>query len=514
MRTAQTSSQLGFRKSDIINEIHMNTIMKTFGALALGILLILGGHVLGQPVPVQTTAVHETGAFNPTGGTTYTLQSSVGTTNTSVYLTSFREPVSNIPYTMSYLNSVIEYGTLDPTTSHSEFISFTGITQNANGSAILTGVTRGLGRSYPYTASTTLAQPHSGQSIFILSQSPQLFNEYTVARNNQGVTGLWSFTTSPYGSVPTSSVQLATKGYVDGVAVAGAPNSTESVKGIVELATQIEQASSTSLGSTGASIVLQAKYATSSPNGTPASLFTLILNNAGKIAQSAIDLTQAFTWTALHTFSGGLTSTGTTTVSAASLTTNPFVINGAVTKWPSANAVGTLTNNGSGTLTWGGTPRYTVSGASGISLIDTNTYATSSVSMIIPAGVTTASSTVVVQGNFQCNGDGNTGSCNIIISDGTGARFLTSTTLTPTTAHGLLGTFQATIFANNSTAAQKTQLLSTLVDTNTVSGTTVLNDLTTSSINMANQTTVVLVVRSGNVNTTASVSNVSYTVNP
>lgn len=131
--------------------------------------------------------------FYPTGGSTYTLQSSVSSTATTLTLSSFKEPVSLIPYTMSYLNSSIECATIDPQTSHSEFVSFTGITQNANGTATISGLARGLGRSYPYTASTTLASAHSGQSQFILSDSPCLFILYAVKGNNEIIPGSWTF---------------------------------------------------------------------------------------------------------------------------------------------------------------------------------------------------------------------------------------------------------------------------------------------------------------------------------
>lgn len=159
-----------------------------------------------QPVTEQPISL---GAFNPSGGGTYRLQSSIGVSNTSIRLSSFKEPISNIPYTMTYLNSAIGYGTLDPQSpTRSEFVSFTGITQNSDGTATLTGVTRGLSRSFPYTASTTLAVPHPAQSIFILSDSPQLFTEYAVKQNDETVTGSWSF---PY---PTASTSPATRGFV------------------------------------------------------------------------------------------------------------------------------------------------------------------------------------------------------------------------------------------------------------------------------------------------------------
>ena len=109
-------------------------------------------------------------------GKTWTLQSSISSTATSIILTSFKEPVSGANMTMALMNSTIAYGTLRPKTGYSELISFTGITQNSDGTATLTGVTRGLKRGYDYTASATFQLPHPGGSKFILSDSPQALN--------------------------------------------------------------------------------------------------------------------------------------------------------------------------------------------------------------------------------------------------------------------------------------------------------------------------------------------------
>lgn len=150
--------------------------------------------------------------YNPSGGSSYRLQTSIGSSNTTIRLSSFKEPVSNIPYTMTFLNSDLECGTIAPGLSTSEFISFTGITQNADGTATLTGVSRGLSRSYPYTASTTHQQPHPGQSTFIMSDAPCLFSQYAVKQNNEAITGSWTAPT------PTSASGIANKAYVDSVA--------------------------------------------------------------------------------------------------------------------------------------------------------------------------------------------------------------------------------------------------------------------------------------------------------
>jgi len=160
------------------------------------------------------------GAFNTTGGKSYRLKASVGISDTTVNLSSFKEPVSNIAYTMAYINTTIGYGTLDPQIpDKSEFVSFTGITQNSDGSAALTGVTRGLTRtpaSAGCTASTTLAVRHPAQSIFILSDSPCLFAEYAVKQNDESISGSWTFPT------PTAATNAATKTYVDTLVNGGA----------------------------------------------------------------------------------------------------------------------------------------------------------------------------------------------------------------------------------------------------------------------------------------------------
>lgn len=202
----------------------LNTILKNITNAILTPLLValsFSGHPILPTQNVATPIVAQTnlqstqnnnqsfGAFNPTGAGTYYLQGGINQTATTIYLSSFLEPISQVPYTMAYLNSNIEYGTIDSTyPNRSEFISFSGITQNADGSAILTGVVRGLSRSYPFTASTTLAQTHAAQAQLILANNPQVFAQYAAKQNNETITGAWSF------PPPTSSSSPATQAYV------------------------------------------------------------------------------------------------------------------------------------------------------------------------------------------------------------------------------------------------------------------------------------------------------------
>lgn len=195
------------------------------------------------------TAAPSFGSFSPTGGGTYLLQSSISASQNTITLTSFTEPGSGIKYTMSYIGTDIIYGTVAPSSGNSEFISATGITQNSNGTATLTGVTRGESRT-PGTggcvASSTLAHAFPGQTQFILSNSPCFYSEYAVRRNKQTIAGPWTFTQAIVGVTPTSTSQLATKGYVDGVAIAGAPNAQPAQTGIVRIATGAQAAANNS----------------------------------------------------------------------------------------------------------------------------------------------------------------------------------------------------------------------------------------------------------------------------
>jgi hypothetical protein len=153
---------------------------------------------------------------------------------------------------MANIGTDIVYATIAPKTTSSEFISFTGITQNADGTATLTGVTRGLSRSTPFTESATFKLPHSGQSQLILSNSPQQINEYVTKRNAETVSGIKTFATGATPLItddPTTDLMAANKKYVDATASFGAPLANTSTAGIVQQATQAQVDAKTADGS-------------------------------------------------------------------------------------------------------------------------------------------------------------------------------------------------------------------------------------------------------------------------
>ena len=222
-------------------------------------------------------------------------------------------------------------GTIDPgNATKQEFISFTGVTQNSDGTATLSGVSRGLAPISPYTSSTTLQKAHAGGSQFVISNSPPCFYEgYANRTSSTTITARWTYDVYPEISIgdATTSKQIITKSYADNLANNDAATSTESNGGIVELATRTEVASTTA--STAAKpLVLQAQHGTSTPGinitaaGGQGETYIVVSEDDGKINQSWLDLTENYTWsgaqvfnTASSTFSGSLNLSGGITAS-------------------------------------------------------------------------------------------------------------------------------------------------------------------------------------------------------
>lgn len=353
------------------------------------------------------------GSFAPTGGGTYTLQSSISSTQNTITLTSFTEPVSNIPYTMSYIGSDIIYGTISPSSGRSEFISATGITQNSNGTATLTGVTRGESKT-PGTggcvASSTLATGWPGQTQFILSNTPCFYSEYAARRDAQNITGVWTFAST---SAPTydatynaSGNQFVSYNQLNAVAIQGAGTSTEGVLGLVALNQASNLANGTASTTSGAPLVIQNKFATTTPGTlcTGGTWNCIVAAVSGKISQSWLDLTQAFT------FSGGILSTAsstfsaTTSIAASSITNNAFVLNNLAYKFPSSRgSSGTvLTEDGSGTLSWSATQAHIIASQPNANTSTNQTSTTTMSYVVIPANTISATNGILrITVNFQ-----------------------------------------------------------------------------------------------------------------
>lgn len=73
---------------------------------------------------------------------------------------------------------------------------------------------------------------------------------------DETVAGIKTFSSSPIVPAPTTDLQAATKKYADDLAIAGAPDASETVKGLVEIATQTEVDAGTDTGGTGAKVAV------------------------------------------------------------------------------------------------------------------------------------------------------------------------------------------------------------------------------------------------------------------
>lgn len=158
--------------------------------------------------------------------------------DTSIVLKSFKD-IGGTNITMTDLGSV-GYMTLEPGNGTlEEQISFTGVTQNANGTATLTGVKTVLFKS-PYTETSGLAKTHAGSTTAILSNTAGYYQQFVHRDNAETILGEKTFTSTAiakYDSHPTftTDTEIIDKKYADDLAIAGSPLATSSVYGLSKL---------------------------------------------------------------------------------------------------------------------------------------------------------------------------------------------------------------------------------------------------------------------------------------
>lgn len=150
----------------------------------------------------------------------------------------------------------------------------------------VTGLMRGVKMSNPNATSSTLAQSHRRFASVQVTDFP--FNQLA-QRVLNGVDPfpgeLVYYSSSSTADIMASSTSvLVTKGYVDDAAfsAAGAVDATTLAKGLVELATQLEAASSTAVGGSG-NLGIPASAATSTYNSATAALRVVMTQNDGTI---------------------------------------------------------------------------------------------------------------------------------------------------------------------------------------------------------------------------------------
>jgi hypothetical protein len=132
----------------------------------------------------------------------------------TITLTSFTDIDGNL-LTMADIGT-LGFSTIEPGNgTQEEAITFTGVTQNGNGTATLTGVKSQMFKS-PYTQVAGLLKSHAGGTYLILTNSAGFYNQLASLVDAETISGLWTFTTLPQSAVmPLDALDMATKAYVD-----------------------------------------------------------------------------------------------------------------------------------------------------------------------------------------------------------------------------------------------------------------------------------------------------------
>lgn len=190
-------------------------LLKKYPLVTFTFFVIVFAILLSFTAPASQTD-DTLGAVKQVAGQSFTLAGSgISSSATSFTLTSFTIPQNGYPIQDSDISDTF-YFTLEPgSRSRQEIISCTTVTQNSGGSATISGCTRGLSPVTPYTASSSLQFAHPGGSIAVLSDPPQVYNQYGALSNDETITGTWLVPT------PLSDTQIASKGYVDGIVTGG-----------------------------------------------------------------------------------------------------------------------------------------------------------------------------------------------------------------------------------------------------------------------------------------------------
>lgn len=311
------------------------TILSSVGLALIVILVVLGFNsfftrqTLLQESVLGSTEFLSSGRYRLSG-------SGVGSSDTTITLQSFQVPVTDDNVSMSMFGSDIGFLTLEPgNEDRREFVSFTGITQNSDGTAQLTGIIRGLLPFSPYTASTSYQLAHPGGSVAIVSNPPQLYDRALFINNDATISAQYWFTgvsssTPRYVTNPTwasvASTSFASKDYVDTVATSGSPDADLDTKGLVEQATNTEAALMAAEGSgdTTAPLVITTALVSS----TSTQRYQIPISRLdGDIDINFLPLTSSDTW---HfggnaTFSANFTATSTATFGQGSSATATLV---------------------------------------------------------------------------------------------------------------------------------------------------------------------------------------------
>lgn len=117
-----------------------------------------------------------------------------------------------------------------------ECIKFDGLVNNADGSVTLTVATNGrkILPVSPFTGSATGFDFIAGSDV-IVTNDGLIMSAFGNVENAQAWAEIQTFSQPPVVPTPVNGTDAANKDYVDGVALAGAPNASTSTKGVTKL---------------------------------------------------------------------------------------------------------------------------------------------------------------------------------------------------------------------------------------------------------------------------------------
>lgn len=202
-----------------------------------------------------------------------------------------------------------------------------------------TNMTRGLSVRTGTTTVAALQFEHGRGAEVKITDAPSLIYAANVFRGKQNLDYKLRYDTA---QTFTNGTDLISKDYADSLSFGGVPAASELASGFVELSTGAETASSTSLGGTGARLVIPASLATSTYNSATAGLKVVVTQNNGKIDGNFIDSSS------LPTTAGNNTFTGVNTFSTTTATST--IIGSMPAYWIGKN-VQVVTTTGTSTFT-------------------------------------------------------------------------------------------------------------------------------------------------------------------
>lgn len=208
-----------------------------------------------------------------------------------------------------------------------------------SGTAV-TNMMRGIDLLTATTTNVSLEFPHRRGASITITDFPVLQILKHQANGEDSYSNMLNYKYDMNYSA-ASSTAIVSYGLLQRTAIAGGVNASETVQGISQLATGVQAASSTSLGSTSSRLVLPASLATSSPY-TPG-LYVPITQNNGTLNPNFISTSTAST----YNFGGPFTTTGATTIATSTIyTLNAGIINATSTINSSVtNATSTFAGN-------------------------------------------------------------------------------------------------------------------------------------------------------------------------